>query len=223
MIDLIYPDTCVACNDASCIKQDVFCFACKRDVLFTDHFEVKENEVLLRLLGRVNINHGAALLHFIKHGKVQKAIHKLKYGKRGDIATKLGRQMGTKIDSSSLFDRPDIIIPIPLHPKREWKRGYNQSKLFAEGINEILNAEVSVKHLLKKKNIHSQTSKLRSDRFNNVLQSFELKKPYALEGKSILLVDDVLTTGATIEAAIQILQQIPDITLQIALIALAND
>ena len=127
--------------------------------------------MLLRLHGRVNVKHGAALLHFIKSGKVQKVIHKLKYGRRGDIAIKLGKQFGEQLLKSDLFELPDMIIPVPLHPKREWKRGYNQSKLFADGINGVLGCSVSSKHLIKKTHIVSQTSKLRSDRFENVLKS----------------------------------------------------
>jgi len=223
VIDLIYPHTCVACETEPAIRGDVFCFSCKCDVLYTDHFEIANNELLFRLSGRVNVQHGAALLSFLKHGKVQKAIHKLKYGRRGDIATTLGRQFGNKMKSTTLFEKPDFIIPIPLHPKREWKRGYNQSELFGKGIAEIIKAQLSIKHLLKKKNIKSQTTKVRADRFENVLQSFELFNSKELEGKSILLIDDVLTTGATIEAAIQKLSQIPNIMIQLAFIAIANE
>jgi len=223
VVDLIFPNTCVSCNLKAAPTKDIFCFACKCEILNTDHFETTDNELLFRLSGRVSVKHGAALYSFIKLGHVQKAIHRLKYGRRGDIGKTLGREFGKKMLNSDLFLKPDIIIPIPIHPKRERKRGYNQSKLFGEGIADVIDSQVSTRHLIKRKHITSQTSKLRTDRFKNVLLSFELKRSEELKGKSILLIDDVLTTGATIEAAIQKLSQIPNITIQLGLIALAND
>jgi len=174
------------------------------------------------LSGRIEFQHGAALYNFIKSGSVQNAVHALKYGNRRDIGTVFGRHFGEKMSTSEHFDKPDLIIPIPLHYKRAQQRGYNQSEMFARGISDIIGTTVSTKHLVKTEELVSQTKMSREDRFMNVLNSFQLRKEKELTGKTILLVDDVLTTGATIEAACVVLSKIPDLKLQLGLIALAD-
>lgn len=201
----------------------MFCISCKFEVGYTDHFQIAQNELNERLAGRVNIRHGAALFDFVKDGKVQTMIHKLKYGRQPEIGIKAGRMFGKRMNESSLFPAIDIILPIPVHPKRKWKRGYNQSHKFAAGIAEVCKVSISTKCLLKASHIKSQTTKLRAERFENVLQSFKLKNQGRLEGKKVLICDDVMTTGATIEAAVEKLSSIKNIEIYLALIALAHD
>lgn len=189
----------------------------------TDHFEINDNDLVYRLAGRAEIKHGAALYNFIKSGRVQQAVHSLKYRDRPDIGVILGQQFGEQLMASELFETPDLIIPIPLHYKKQKKeRGYNQSEEFAKGISSITGSKVNTSILIKHVEIDSQTRKGRADRFNNVLNSFKLIHPEKLEGKSVLLVDDVMTTGATIEAAYTLLSPIKDIKLYIGLIVLAD-
>jgi len=189
----------------------------------TDHFEIKENDLVYRLSGRMEIEHGAALYNFIKSGRVQNAIHSLKYRDRPDIGFALGEQFGRRLTISEFFETPDYIIPIPLHYKKQKKeRGYNQSEQFANGISSIIKSKVNTSILIKHKEIDSQTRKGRADRFQNVLDSFKVVKPSKLEGKTILIVDDVMTTGATIEAAYTLLAPIRNIKIFIGLIVLAD-
>lgn len=188
----------------------------------TDHFEIANNELVFRLSGRVKIHHGAALHRFIKGGLIQNAIHQLKYRNRPDIGMTLGNKFAEKLLSSPYFIKPDYVIPVPCHSVRQLERGYNQSEKFASGIAEVIDAKLSERHLLKVKEIASQTMKNRMDRFDNVLQSFVLKNELELRDKTILLVDDVMTTGATIEAAYTLLNSVPGITIQIGLIVLAD-
>lgn len=189
----------------------------------TDHFEIQDNDLVYRLTGRAEVEHGAALYNFIKSGRVQQAVHSLKYRDRPDIGVILGQQFGEQLMASELFEIPDFIIPIPLHYKKQKKeRGYNQSEEFAKGISSIIRSKVNTSILIKHVEIDSQTRKGRADRFNNVLNSFKLIQPEKLEGKSVLLVDDVMTTGATIEAAYTLLSPIKDIKLYIGLIVLAD-
>jgi len=188
----------------------------------SDHFEVKDNDLVFRLSSRIELLHAAALYNFIKGGSVQNAIHLLKYGNRSDIAYEFGRQYGVRLLQSPLFVQPDIIIPIPLHFRKQQLRGYNQSSFFAKGISEELRVPISNHNLVKIKEINSQTHKNREDRFENVLDCFSLRKKDQLAGKTILLVDDVLTTGATVEAAYSWLSKIPNVKFQLGLIALAD-
>jgi len=189
----------------------------------TDHFQIKDNDLIYRLAGRAEVVHGAALYNFIKSGRIQQAVHSLKYRDKPEIGLVLGQQYGEQMIASALFETPDYIIPIPLHHnKQKNERGYNQSEEFAKGISSITGSKVDTSILIKHIEIDSQTSKGRADRFNNVLNSFKLIHPEKLEGKSVLLVDDVMTTGATIEAAYTLLSPIKDIKLYIGLIVLAD-
>lgn len=178
--------------------------------------------MVFRLSSRLELLHAAALYNFIKGGSVQNAMHLLKYGNRSDIAYEFGRQFGAQWLQSPHFVSSDIIIPIPLHYRKKQQRGYNQSGFFAKGISEELKVPYSEYHLIKTKELNSQTHKNREDRFDNVLDSFSIRKQDQLEGKTILLVDDVLTTGATVEAAYSWLSKIPNVKFQLGLIALAD-
>ncbi|MBT8191725.1 MAG: ComF family protein [Saprospiraceae bacterium] len=223
MLSLIYPPQCISCENDAPVKDDVFCLDCKLITGYTNHFQVRNNEMNKRLSARVETLHAAALYNFIKDGAVQKAIHALKYKQRRDVASVFGRQAGKMIKQSQLFEPIDLLIPIPLHQRRKRKRGYNQSTLFAEAVCKELQTKLCDDLLIKKGKRRSQTEKGRSERFKNVLHSFRLKAPERAIGKSILLVDDVITTGATIEAAYHLLHEIPDTKIQILVIALAND
>ena len=206
----------------SAIANNIFCFPCLSKTTPTDHFDIEQNELIFRLSGRVELHHAAALFNFIKGGLIQNAIHQLKYRKKPGIGLMLGNQFGIRLKGSALFKKPDLIIPIPCHYKRKRQRGYNQCEKFALGIAQVLKCSISEKYLRKNKEIVSQTTKSRSDRFDNVLRSFELRHSRELENKIVLLVDDVMTTGATIEAAYTLLKNIPGLTLQIGLIVLAD-
>ncbi|MDA8692579.1 phosphoribosyltransferase family protein [Saprospiraceae bacterium] len=189
----------------------------------TDHFNIAENELKLKLLGRVDVEHAAALHYFIKKGKVQKLIHAFKYKNKPQVATLMGKTFAIEYLESPHFDTADVIIPIPTHFARLQQRGYNQSYLIAKGVSSITSIPINQKVLIKNKRIVSQTSKKRDERFINVLNSFSVKNSSSLEGKLVLIVDDVFTTGATIEAAITKLQAIKDIKIQVGFIAMAFD
>lgn len=193
------------------------------DVGTTDHFEIKENELLLRLKGRVSIEHGAAMYNFIKDGKVQDVIHALKYKNKPQAGVIIGRNMGLKYLESKLFSSADYLIPIPIHQKKRHTRGYNQCSMIAKGFHEQTQIPINENCLIKRDTAESQTKKIRSDRFVNVLDSFELSNEALLENKTILLIDDVLTTGATIEAAYTRLKAVNNITIQVLVAALAKD
>ena len=175
-----------------------------------------------RLAGRIPDVQAAALYNFIKGGAVQRAIHQIKYRNRPDIAYDLGKHFGTKLLDSDYMVLPDILIPIPIHQKRRQQRGYNQCEAFASGISKIAGPHVIADCLVKNREIISQTKMNRLDRFDNVKRSFHLLKSERLAGKNVMIVDDVMTTGATLEAAWSRLKDVPEINLQLGIITLAD-
>jgi len=150
-----------------------------------------------KLAGSVSFKYLLAYLHFHKKGVVQKVMHQLKYNHMEEIGTMLGRWYGHDLLLNGFKDEFDMVIPVPLHPSKERKRGYNQSEAFAKGLSEVLKMEVYL-GLKRVTPTETQTRKSRSERLKNVEDVFEVTKDASLEGKHILLVDDVITTGATL-------------------------
>lgn len=168
----------------------------------TDQWKFSENEFSSKFTGRVLVQQGAALYRFVPGGMLQQVVHKLKYQDRPDIGVHFGRMAGLQIKAN--WKPPDCIIPVPLHPNKLWKRGYNQAERLASGISEVLGVPVYAKGLIKSTATPSQTSLHRLERVSNVGGSFIQNPSYDLRGKHVLLVDDVLTTGATLEACAEV-------------------
>jgi ComF family protein len=182
----------------------------------------KENLITQLFLGRAPIHSAASYYFFHRGGKVQHLIHQFKYKGQKEIGIFIGNRYGKELLKSPFFNSIESIIPVPIHYKKQKKRGYNQSEIFANGISQSMNIRVDAKTLVKTTKTESQTKKSRSDRWENVQEVFELKKYDHLTNKHILLVDDVITTGATLESCISMLVKIPGIKISIVSVALAH-
>lgn len=203
----LYPDLCLGCNKQPKTRDSSFCTQCLHDLPYTDHFDVQPNVVYNHFKGRVPLNHAAAILIFTEGGIVQNLLHQLKYKGRREIGEIMGEIAGEKIKSSKYFKQIDVIIPVPIHPKKQLSRGYNQSTIFGRGIENIIHVPCIDNVLVKTKETKSQTGKSRTDRMYNVSDVFEMKDVQKVKNKHVLLVDDVVTTGATLEACcLQILE-----------------
>jgi ComF family protein len=168
------------------------------DLPMTDLFENVDNDMEYRLAGRMKVKSAAALYYFAKGTKIQEAMHSLKYGRDKRVAEHFGKRFATQWLAADRLESPDIIIPVPLHQKRRYQRGYNQSKVFASSISETLNIPL-LDALMKTTHTESQTHKSRQERVSRLQGTIKPKQGVDLKDKHILLVDDVLTTGATIE------------------------
>ena len=197
---LFFPELCVACRKEAPIKDEPFCLSCHLELPFTDHFSNPDNSFVKHFWGRVNINHGAALFDFKKEGMIQKMIHELKYRKKRDVGILLGNYMGKHMLESPFFTEIDMVIPVPISRIKQSKRGYNQSFLVAEGILKAAGWPIENNLLVKTKDTGSQTSRSRAQRLDNVSDSFKITNSEKIKGKHVLLVDDVITTGATLES-----------------------
>ena len=220
---LLYPELCVACgNSLPSSVQQCFCFRCRTQITLTDFHLTKENEMTERLWGRLHLESAAALYFFVKKSPVQWALHHLKYSNQPEIGKRMGRLLGRDLYRSSHFQQIDAIVPVPLHPAKERRRGYNQSMAFAIGLAEAMQVPIWGNVLARRQFTASQTHKHRVERFQSVGEVFEIDRPAAVEGKHILLVDDVLTTGATLESCGNLILQQPGSKISVATIAVAS-
>ena len=199
-LSLLFPNLCCGCGTSLHIGEAQLCTSCLYQLPYTDHHLHQENKVARQFWGRIPCHAAMAMLFFRKGGNVQQIIHHLKYGNQPELGVKLGQLLGERLLLSPYYQDIDLLIPVPLHKKRERQRGYNQSASIAEGIAQVLQLPVSNTNLLRKTSTDSQTRKGRSLRFENMSKAFEVSNAAVLKGKHILLVDDVLTTGATLEA-----------------------
>lgn len=220
-ISLFFPRVCFACDNPLLKHEEFLCTECLHGLPETDFHLRPDNPVINQFYGKINFESAASFYYFSKGGKVQHLVHTFKYQGYRDIGLYTGKIYGEKLLQSPLFQNIRDIVPIPLHPSRFRERGYNQAELFARGIAQSLNATVHTDVLIRSYASETQTHKTRFSRWENVKEIFALKDNEKLSGKHILLVDDVITTGSTLEAAGNVLFGIPDIRISVCSLACA--
>ena len=220
-ISLLFPKICAACGNSLWKQEETVCLSCEFHLPRTNFHLAIENPVSQLFWGRVNLESAAAFLYFNKGNKVQRLIHQLKYKGRKDIGIYLGRQYGQHLKYSPFFQTVQLIVPVPLHPKKLSQRGYNQSEQFAIGLGETMKIPVDPYAICRKKETETQTKKSRFRRWQNVAEVFDVTNPRSMEMKHVLIVDDVITTGATLESCIHALSSIHGIRISVATIAAA--
>jgi ComF family protein len=197
---LIFPDYCNACGEDLYHGEQLICIKCLYDLPYTDFQHYPENPVAKLFWGRIRSSSAMAMLYYRKGTRVQRLIHQLKYNGKTDLGLKLGMLLGERLQKSDLYQTAELILPVPIHPAKERKRGYNQCTSIAMGISAVLNIPVNTNTLYRNKQTNSQTKKSRYQRFENIRSVFGIRDAGILKNKHVILVDDVITTGATIEA-----------------------
>jgi Predicted amidophosphoribosyltransferases len=200
LAELLYPRLCVVCGDRLIDQEKWICLNCLHHIPRTNFHLQSDNPVSRLFYGRVNIDYATSFFYFNKGSKYQTLLHDLKYKGMKELGEEIGKHFAIDLLSSPAFNSVDIVCPVPLHPSKEKKRGYNQSWWIASGIAKQMNKELSENNLFRNTATETQTRKSRFDRYLNVDGIFDLKNPEAFAGKHILLIDDVVTTGATLEA-----------------------
>jgi len=221
-ISILFPRICAACGNSLWKNEETVCLSCEFHLPRTNFHLSLENPVSCLFWGKVELVSAASYLYFNKGNKVQQLIHKLKYKGRKDIGSYLGRQYGQELIVSPLFKTTQIIVPVPLHIKKEKQRGYNQSEQFAIGLGQTMKIPVKTDVICRKRETETQTKKSRFRRWQNVFEVFEIKNSDPLQNKHVLLVDDVITTGATLESCIRALSSIIGIRISVVTIAVAT-
>ena len=200
VFSLFFPKTCICCEE-QLVKNEVdICLKCRFELPTTNFADEEANKVEQTFYGRLPIEAATALLFYRTKGISQKLIFQLKYRGKQQVGIFLGQWLGEELKNSKRFSTIDYIVPVPLHVKKLKKRGYNQLTTFAECISEILDAPVMNNILIKRLVTDTQTLKRRFERWKNVNEIFHLTNTTIFKNKHILLVDDVITTGATLEA-----------------------
>ena len=222
LFGLLFPELCNACGTHLYYGEKEICSKCLYQLPYTDFHLHPENAVAKQFWGRLPLQNATALLYFKKGGKVQNLMHGLKYKGKTEVGEKLGELLGEKLNQSNEFKNIDLIVPVPLHPKRERQRGYNQSEFIAKGLAKSLQVPHSTSHLLRTKVTQTQTKKSRYTRYENMETVFSTANNIELIDQNILLVDDVVTTGATLEACGNVLLQAGVKQLNIAAVAFAQ-
>jgi len=220
-ISLFYPRLCAGCNTPLVKGEDVLCLNCLADLPRTNYHVFKDNPVFHIFMGRSNITLAASFCSFDKGGRLQHLLHQLKYKGNHEVGRKMGKLFGYDLIQTLLYQDIDAILPVPLHPQKEKKRGFNQSVEICNGMSEMMNRPIILGNLVRELYTSSQTRKGRFERWENVSGIFNVKNETSLIGKHLLLVDDVVTTGATLEACCEPLLKIPGVRVSIATIASA--
>jgi len=225
---LFYPRLCEGCSRPLLPAERILCISCSMQLPETGYHDLEDNETAVRFAGRIPFVYATSYAYFTADGLLQHLLHGLKYKDKKEIGYYLGKRLGQNMQSmlaaglhgKDMYQPIDLVIPVPLHKAKEAKRGYNQSMLIAEGIGEVLGIPVSAL-LQRKRNTESQTNKTRAERVANMEDAFEVMEKSKLTGKHILLCDDVLTTGATLEACARALLKDKSIKISIATVGIA--
>lgn len=195
------------------------CTYCLFHLPKTNYHLYADNPVVKLFWGRANVFSASSLYTFSKGSRVQHLIHQLKYRGKKEIGTSLGKYYGKELKAAPMFSSAEIILPVPLHSQKLKKRGYNQSESFAQGIAESMGAESLNDILIRTYASETQTKKSRFARWKNVEEIFKITSPEKIKGKHVLLVDDVVTTGSTLDACTQKILEVPDTKVSVVTIA----
>lgn len=218
---MFFPKFCVVCNASLLGNEEIICTVCRHSLPLTGYHRSEGNPVEQLFWGRIPVQFATSLMYFDKGSAYRQLIHQLKYQGRKDIGIFLGKLLGTALKESTIMP-VDYIIPVPLHRRKFRRRGFNQSEIIANGISQIMNIEVNNNILKREQYTKTQTNRKRYERWENVENVFNCKNKEMLKGKHIMLIDDVVTTGATLEAAANEILRINKVKLTIATLAYAH-
>lgn len=222
IINLFFPKACAGCNSFLLKDEIVICTSCRHDIPLTNHHLSKNNEVFSKFYGRIPIEFASSLMYFHKKGIVQEMIHKLKYKGHQEIGEAIGYWYAEELKAIEELKDIDFIIPIPLHKKRFKERGYNQVTTFGEALSKCLNVNYSEQVLVR--NVYSKTQTFKSiiGRAEVVDNIFGVSYNESHHNKHFLLIDDVITTGSTLEACGRELLKIPGSRISIVCMAMTQ-
>jgi len=222
LLQLVFPHVCDGCGSDLLNEESQLCLRCLASMPETNFEKYISNPVEKMFWGRLSLVSATAQFYFTKESLMQRLMHQFKYRGNKDLGLQLGRLMGIALKESNRFDTIDALVPLPLFPSKEKKRGYNQATILCEGIAEILPLPVLKNIIIRPQHTDTQTKKGRIERWKNIEGKFELNNANTIQNKHLLLIDDVVTTGATLEACGSELLKADNVRLSIATLCQAS-
>jgi ComF family protein len=223
MLHFIYPSLCEGCGKTLIAQEEILCIECIALLPLTMYHCIAENQTVQRFAGRIVFENATSLAYYTKEGLLQHLLQEFKYRGNKRVGSFLGKKLGIALKKEGWSSNIDVIVPVPLHVKKSKSRGYNQSEIIAQQVAEILNVSIDNLNLIRIKNTDTQTRKSRIERAENMNEAFSVNDISAFSGKHILLLDDVLTTGSTIEGCVAALTAVRGIKISIATIGIATN
>lgn len=221
-LSLFFPRCCVVCDRPLAKGEQCICTVCNMKLPRTDYHLRTDNPVEQHFWGKLPLERATSFFFYRKGSDFRKILHQLKYGGQKEIGATMGRYMATELLSSGFFQDIDVLIPVPLHKKKQKLRGYNQSEWIARGISGVTGIPIDTESIARQKNTETQTRKSMIERWENVDGTFYLTHADALSGKHILLIDDVLTTGSTTVACASVLLETEGIRISVLTLAVVE-
>jgi len=222
-LHLFYPHLCCGCGSDILPENEMLCIKCIAHLPFTQFESIEGNSIEKIFYGRVKIESAYSLLYFSRHQLVQQLIHQFKYGGNKKLGEFLGQIMGYAMQKSKRFAAVEILVPLPLNDEKVFKRGFNQAEILCKGMQQVTGLPIAdTISVTREKYTETQTKKHRVERWQNVEDSFAVHNPGLLQNKHVLIVDDVITTGATLESCATAMQHIEAVTISIATLAIAS-
>lgn len=219
---LLFPNLCVCCDGYLSQQEEAICDICMYTLPRFELYDVKDNPLAKKFWGRLNLEAVSAYLSYKSTNDVKKLLHELKYKGNIDLGVEMGRWLGIALQKTDYFKKIDYVVPIPLHPARYKFRGYNQSDLLGKGLCDVMGLPLLTDVVVRERYNGTQTKKKRYERYINSKELFRVSDPLKLEGKHILLLDDVITTGSTIESCGEVLLDVDRLKLSVASLAVAT-
>ncbi len=221
-LSLLFPRCCLVCGRPLAKGEECICTMCNINLPRTNYHLQEDNPVELLFWGKIPLERATSFFFYRKGSDFRQILHLLKYGGRKELGATMGRYMASELLPSGFFKGIDVIIPVPLHKKKQQLRGYNQSEWIVRGIAAVTGISVNTESIIRRKNTETQTRKSAFERWENVDGIFELHSSEPLQGKHVLVVDDVLTTGATTVACASALMEVQGIRISILTLAVAE-
>jgi len=221
-LSLFFPRLCISCSNFLVRGEAIICTACLVSMARTDFHLKRDNTLEKTFWGRCTVERAAAFSVYNRGSRIRKIIHAMKYKGKKDIGTEMGKLYGLRLSESEFMNGIDLLIPVPLHPSRLRKRGYNQSEFIAKGLSEKTGVPVNLRLLVRSSGSSSQTKRGRYERWENVEGLFEVTDAEKISGKHLLLVDDVITTGSTMEACVNALHDAAEVKVSVIALAAAQ-
>lgn len=221
-ISLLFPRCCVVCGRSLAKGEECICAMCNINLPRTNYHLQKDNQVEQLFWGKIPLERATSFFFYRKGSDFRQILHQLKYGGQKEIGAIMGRYMASELTVSGFFEGIDVIIPVPLHKRKQRIRGYNQSEWIARGISAVTGIYIDTEVIVRRKHTDTQTRKSTFERWENVDGIFELHHAESLKGKHLLVVDDVLTTGATTVACASRLVEIEGVRISLLTLAVAE-